>query len=222
MKVLVLSDIHGNISALNEVLYQIPACDKVVCCGDIVGYYPDVNEVCDKLKDIEASVIQGNHDFYLTEECESVHNKSNLYNLKWSQETISMDNYKWLQKLPQELTFHWDDYFLHIRHASPWDQTTYLYPDSLDIDKIKLKKNEILFVGHTHYPMEKIAGEGRLINPGSVGQPRDNNLYASCAIFDTHSGEVKIHRIQYDVEAFQQRLNKMGWQKELIEILRRK
>ena len=120
------------------------------------------------------------------------------------------------------MNFRLDGLKIKLRHACPWDEETYLYRDSPKLLDIQLKKDEMLFVGHTHRPMWLQAGDGMILNPGSVGQPRDWNPLASYAVLDTSTGNVLIRRVEYDVEAFQNRLRELGWENTLIDILSRK
>jgi predicted phosphodiesterase len=110
---------------------------------------------------------------------------------------------------------------LIVRHASPWDEETYLYPDSNRLPDVRLARNEYLLLGHTHHPMQRAAGEGYVINPGSVGQPRDYNPAASYAIWDVESGAVEHRRAAYDVTAYQKILRELDWPESTIAILSR-
>ena len=87
---------------------------------------------------------------------------------------------------------------------------------------INLKKDEFLFIGHTHHPMWIQVGEGMILNPGSVGQPRDWNPLASYAIFDSITNSVEIRRVKYNVSLYQKKLTKLGWDNSTIDILSRR
>jgi putative phosphoesterase len=222
VKIAVLSDIHGNLPALSAVLEDIPKFDAIVCCGDIVGYYPDVNEVCNILRERNVFTVRGNHDAYLSGVLTPIIEKQTSYRSEWTRDRLNSDNFSWLESLPTEIIFSWDGSDIHLRHASPWDEVTYLYPDSKRLLEIKLRKGEYLFLGHTHHPMWINVGDGMILNPGSVGQPRDWNPHASYAIFDSISKSVEIRRVKYDVLAYQNKLRKLDWDKSTINILSRK
>jgi putative phosphoesterase len=222
VKVAVLSDIHGNLPALQSVLDDFPPLDACVCCGDLVGYYPDVEEVCNILRDLTTFIVRGNHDAYVTGALFPSIDKADAYKVEWTRANLSEKNLSWLATLPVEKSFSWDESRILMRHASPWDEETYLYPDSPRLFEIQLKENEFLFFGHTHRPMWIRAGNGMILNPGSVGQPRDGNPFASYAVFDTMTRNVEMRRVKYNVTVFQNRLKSLGWDNKVIEILSRK
>lgn len=134
---------------------------------------------------------------------------------------LKMQNLHWIASLPIEINFRFGPRHLKVRHASPWDEETYLYPDSTRLADIRLAPNEYFILGHTHHPMCIAAGEGFVINPGSVGQSRDYNPAASYALFDTISGTVQHCRATYDVVSYQQYLRDLGWPETTISILSR-
>lgn len=221
MKAVVISDIHGNLPALQAVFEDMPKADLYICAGDIVGYYSDVNEVCGILKKIGAFVIRGNHDAYTIGVLQPSEDKREAYKTDWTRHNLSPEYLRWLGTLPIEMSFGWNGRNIKVRHAAPWDEETYLYSDSNDLQKIHLKSHEILLLGHTHCPMQIKCSEGVVINPGSVGQPRDWNPLACYAVVDCISGNVKFHRVPYDVRSFQERLSKLGWDRDMINILSR-
>ena len=222
MKFAVISDIHGNLPALEATLVDLPIVDAILCCGDIVGYYPDVNEVCEVLQEREVVAIRGNHDAYVLGLLRPDPAKREKYYTDWTRSHLSEPSRRWLASLPEEKKIKADDFSLHVRHASPWDEETYIYPDSPSIAKISLKKSEILILGHTHHPMMIRAGEGYVLNPGSVGQPRDWNPMAGYALIDTVSGRMEHRRVSYNFKQFQTRLQSLNWNADLIDILGRK
>lgn len=221
MKIALLADIHANLPALEAVFQDIPKVDSVICAGDILGYYADVNEVCDLLRRRCSGVIRGNHDCYVTGLMQPSPERVSAYRTEWTRNNLDPGHFRWLSDLHAEISFSSQSKRVRIRHASPWDEETYLYPDSARLDEIKLDPNEFLVLGHTHYPMLRRCGEGLIINPGSVGQPRDWNPAASYAILDTQSAEVDFRRIRYDVEGLQRRLTQMGWDPGMVSILSR-
>jgi putative phosphoesterase len=221
VKIAILADIHGNLPALQAVLNDMPAVNSLICCGDVVGYYPDVNEVCSQMRTINAFVIRGNHDAYVVGGLNPEPTKRSFYRIDWTHSRLSDSHRHWLSGLPIELSFSWGNLSVTVRHASPWDEETYLYPDSPDLAKISLEKDEILILGHTHHPMLVKVGEGILINPGSVGQPRDWNPQASYAILQTESKSIEHKRVAYNVAELQRRLKSLSWEESAINILSR-
>jgi diadenosine tetraphosphatase ApaH/serine/threonine PP2A family protein phosphatase len=110
---------------------------------------------------------------------------------------------------------------LWLRHASPWDEETYLYPDSSRLQDVRLDPDTFLVVGHTHHPLRYDINAGALVNPGSVGQPRDWNPSASFATLYTESREIDFHRVSYNVCLVQEQLRRQNWPESSISILSR-
>jgi putative phosphoesterase len=221
MKAALLADVHANLPALQAVLDDLPPVETVVCLGDVVGYYADPNEVCELLRDRSIPTIRGNHDAYVIGALTPHPDQAAAYRTAWTREVSQPDHLIWLKSLPTRLEFHWDNFDVKIHHATPWDEEAYLYPDSERLEEIQLAKNEFLILGHTHWPMLKQCGEGFVLNPGSVGQPRDCNPMASYAILDCGSGRVDFRRVHYDVAGLQERLRRLGWDPATIAILSR-
>ncbi len=221
MKAALLADIHANLPALNAILNDMPNVDCMVCLGDVVGYYADPNEVCDILRERQIPTIRGNHDAYVIGALVPNPTRVGAYRTVWTRETLRPENFEWLQSLPIEMDFHWGNLQVQIRHATPWDEEAYLYPDSARLAQIQLRPNQRLALGHTHWPMLRQCGEGFVVNPGSIGQPRDCNPAAAYAILDCDSGTVEFRRVSYDVAGLQQRLRSLGWDPVTIAILSR-
>ena len=219
VRIAVLSDIHGNFPALQAVFEDIEAIDAILCCGDLVGYYPDINETCTFMRKLNVSLVRGNHDAFVSGFLEPDPLKAAAYRTEWARAHLRPEHLRWLRSLPVEICCEWDGIIIRLRHANPWNESLYIYPDS-DLTGIELKENEILVLGHTHRPMLVNAGRGKILNPGSVGQPRDGNPRASFAILDTRTRQIDIVRKAYDVKGFQRRLEAMGWS-DISEILSR-
>lgn len=193
MKVGLIADIHGNIAALDAVLNDMPPVDAIVCAGDVVGYNTYPNEVCVRLQQLGAHVVRGNHDCYVTGRAQFRSLPS--LRVEWTRDNLRPENFEWLATLPAELRFDWGGRKMIVRHASPWDEETYLYPDSPRLDDVRLAADEILVLGHTHHPMIRSCGEGLLINPGSVGQPRDRDPRPSYMNLDIEARLVEHRRV---------------------------
>lgn len=221
VKIALLADIHANLPALTAVLDDMPNVDSIVCLGDVVGYYADPNEVCALLRKLKVATIRGNHDAYVVGELIPHPSRVAAYRTAWTREVLAPEHLAWLQSLPSSMDFRWDRLLVQLRHATPWDEEGYLYPDSEKLQQVKLGANQMLALGHTHWPMLRLCGEGFVVNPGSVGQPRDCNPLAAYAILDTISGNVDLHRVRYDVDGLQQRLHKLGWDPATVAILSR-
>lgn len=222
MRIALISDIHANLAALEAVLADVPGVDRIVCCGDLVEYYDQPNEVCARLRELEIPCIRGNHDAYTIGALPEKEAHRAAFRTDWTRETLHETHFAWLESLDVELRVEADGRRLRVRHASPWDEETYLYPDSHELfERIELAPGEILAVGHTHRPLHVAIGDGWLVNPGSVGQPRDGDPRAAYAVVDMVTGAVEHRRVTYDVSAVQRRLEAKGWDPQIVAILSR-
>ena len=222
MRVALISDIHANLAALEAVLADLPAVDRILCCGDLVGYYDQPNEVCALVRDRGIACIRGNHDAYVIGAIPPNEEKRPFYRTDWTRATIAPTHLQWLESLGTEMRLDQPHHRLRIRHASPWDEETYLYPDAESaLARVQVDGGETLAVGHTHRPMHRRIGDGWLLNPGSVGQPRDWNPRASYAVLDLETGEAEQRRVGYDVTPMQRRLESQGWDPQIVSLLSR-
>lgn len=221
MRIGLISDIHSNQPALESVLAALGDVDLLLCAGDIVGYYADPNEVCNRLRGLEAIIVRGNHDAYVLGALVPAAEHRAASRTDWTRETLSPANRAWLAALPTEHRLEIDGLQICLRHASPWDEETYLYPDSPQLSEIELDDQDILVLGHTHHPMIHRATSGLIVNPGSVGQPRDRNPSPAYAILDSISHEVSFRRSEYDVASLQERLIGQRWSGAMVDILSR-
>ncbi len=231
MRYAIISDIHSNLEALSAVISKIAElkADRILCLGDIVGYNTNPNEVIDILKSEKALCIIGNHDAVAC----GLREPNNFNSLAkraalWTREQLTNESRTFLRNLPKELKV--DDLF--IFHGSIHDTDRYiLYKEDIEENFQFLEKltgqPRIGFFGHTHVrttyinhrdvisvdlsfelslsPLRKY-----LINPGSVGQPRDYDPRASFLIYDTMEKKVTFYRTDYDIAACQDKIIKAG------------
>lgn len=216
----IVSDLHGNLPALEAVLADLGSVDRVVCCGDLVGYYPDAPEVVDRIRGLGALAVRGNHELMVTGAREVPPERARYYAVAHARRVLSADQLAWLAALPASRSIEADGVAVQVRHASPWDEETYLYPDS-DLGRVALWAGSFLLLGHTHYPMYRRAGGGVVANPGSVGQPRDRDPRAAYAVLDTATGAWEQRRVAYDHRAYQRRLELLGVDPGAIALLGR-
>lgn len=221
MLVAVLSDVHGNLPALEAVLADMGSVDAILCCGDLVGYYPDVAEVVARLRGLGARTVRGNHELMATGALPVPPERAGYYGIDRTRRALSEEQLAWIAALPPALELHRDGLAVEVRHASPWDEETYLYPGSPALAGITLPDGRWLFLGHTHHPMRVRAGSGVVVNPGSVGQPRDWNPKAAYGVLDTASGRWEQRRVAYDHRAYQRRLERMGLDPRSVGLLGR-
>ncbi len=216
MLVAVLSDIHSNAPALEAALGAVGTFDQLWVLGDIVGYGPHPDEVVERLRALDAVAVQGNHDAATLGRIPTgTFNDMARAAVRWTAQTIKPENLDWLAELPE--TRVEGDFTL--AHGSPRDPLwEYLF--SIPAARINLGAFETPYciVGHTHHQLtfrddwgrvEALpAGNGQrltlderrcILNPGSVGQPRDGDPRACAMTIDTASGEVTWLRFEYDI-----------------------
>jgi predicted phosphodiesterase len=242
MKYLILSDIHSNKEALSAVLYHVrrKPWDKVVFLGDLVGYGANPNQTVDMLRGLKPlAAIRGNHD----KVCSGIEN-GELFNrialeaAMWTRRKLTRSNLLWLKALPQG-PFVVDGQFA-ISHGTPIDEDAYIFGEIEALNVFRQTDFPLCFFGHSHFPVifalspdaittiltiapsfrfKLEAGVRYLINPGSIGQPRDGNPLASFAIYDSESTVVAIHRIEYRIHETQDKILKAGLPRPLADRL---
>lgn len=201
----VISDIHGNYPALTEIVTYLEQhqINKIICLGDICGYYPWVNECIEMVRSLTENVLIGNHDYYIinNEPCP----RSNSANacLDYQRKVINRENLSWLASKNAKGCF-WDINCVHGGWENPIDEY-------IDTAKLPVWEFDEKFAvsGHTHIPGIARSGNILYCNPGSVGQPRDGNPKASFAIFDGEKFE--IIRVAYDWKLVQKKMLECGF-----------
>ena len=203
MKIGIFSDVHGNIYAFERVweALKAEACDLYIFLGDICGYYYHQNEVIEMLKKTKGMIaVLGNHDDLFLKMSESEGMRKSYAERYGSScallmSSIKEDNLSFLKGLPRSHVL--DEYNLCAFHGSPWDSLNgYVYPAE-SLDRFEGLKFRFVLLGHTHHCMDRKAGNVRVINPGSCGQPRDE-WHPSYATLNPESGDVKIRRVEYN------------------------
>ncbi|MDD1743230.1 MAG: metallophosphatase family protein [Methanomassiliicoccales archaeon] len=203
VRLAIVSDIHSNLPALDVVLEQIAreGVDQVLCAGDIVGYGPHPNQVIERLKKIEIMAIQGNHDRAVL-----AHDSSNM-NIQaqdavwWTIGELKPEGLDYLSRLGAQLSFNWNGLKVAIFHGSPRNPDEYVPEEGADQELLELAKCDLLVLGHTHVPFVKSLDRGTIVNPGSVGQPRDGDPRASLTIYDHRLRRFEVKRLAYDIDA---------------------
>jgi predicted phosphodiesterase len=240
MRYLILSDIHANLTALDAVLAAAKGrWEKAVCLGDIIGYGPDPNEVVDRIRSLDAVAIRGNHDkgasgLAPSEDFNPVARDA----LLWTNDQLRSDNLAYIENLPKGPmpidTFS-------IVHGAFYDEDEYVFSPALAFDGLLNSPTQVAFFGHTHiqggftlrgedvatlssrpaptkkiFPLKIERGTKYLLNPGSVGQPRDGDPRVGFAIADLRHHLVEFWRVPYDIEAVQNRMAQAGLPEPLI------
>ncbi|MEK7699006.1 MAG: metallophosphoesterase family protein [Planctomycetota bacterium] len=204
MKILVISDIHGNIAALNAIQERA---DMVFCLGDLVNYGPYPGECITKIRGMTDKVVRGNHDNAIGRNlgcgCSERYKELSNDGKAFTVAALNNDEKSFLGNLPLTLNLRAAGKRFLFSHASPGgDIHKYLRPDAPDAEFITESKGvdaDIVFIGHTHLPMVREVNGITYINPGSVGQPRDGIPLASYAVWE--DGCIEIKRVSYDREA---------------------
>ena len=242
MRYFLFTDIHGNMEAMNTVLEFAAGqnIDHYLFLGDMVGYGASPNEVMDSLKALQPiSIIRGNHDKAVCElETIKSFNPIAASAILWTRENISEPNKEFLTSMHKGPVQVEDK--ITICHGAPFDEDFYIFGEFDAAEAFLHFETQLCFFGHTHFPflytekdhivegtfvsedtniVELEKGTRYLINPGSVGQPRDRNSKAACAVFDTSTSEIHFHRMAYDIGAAQDRIMKASLPQALADRL---
>lgn len=209
----IISDIHANHTALTTVIDEIDrlGIKKIICLGDIGGYYCEINECCEILQKLNIFSLMGNHDWYLVTGENSHRSNSANRCLNYQRKIITKKNLDWLASLKPQAELNQ----LRIVHGgwnNPIDE--YIQPS---VDYFSNIPGKYFASGHTHVPCIWEDNEKTYCNPGSVGQPRDGDPRASFATWDNQ--QFSLHRIEYDYKPLQQKMQRAGFEPYFYENL---
>lgn len=229
MRVAIISDIHGNLEALEKAFEIIDRSniDDIVCLGDLVGYGANPNECIDYVDRRTKKVLLGNHDqaaFDLKQA--DFFNTYARRSAQWTHDVLTQNHSQYLQSLPYTLT----DTGLTFVHSSPFEpeEWHYIFSNRDASGNFNHFNTPVCFVGHSHVPgvycedqitREIKKGLRYLINVGSIGQPRDGDLRLSFGIFDTEAWSYENVRSEYNVESAAEKILKAGLPRFLAERL---
>jgi predicted phosphodiesterase len=229
MRILVISDVHANLSALQAVIQDAGNVDATWCLGDIVGYGPDPNECIEIIRSIpNLTCLIGNHDAALLDQISiGAFNREARLSIHWLRDVLKDENRAFLQSLKDNVVVEG----VTLAHGSPrnpvWE---YLLDSSAVYENFAFFDTQLCFVGHTHLPVayQFRAETGKIdisrlrsgdclalqvraiLNPGSAGQPRDHDPRAAYAVFDLENYTWEAHRVPYDIQGVQQRIYTAG------------
>lgn len=208
MKIAVLSDIHGNIIALEAVLREMNGLnvERIFVLGDVVGYYYHPDEVLRLLEHFKTTYIRGNHERMLKEAREHQEAGRKIeekygHGISAALKLLSHEDLDMLTELPDTATILQDGVRFFLCHGSPWSNDEYVYPDAPPavLEKCAAIDVDFVLMGHTHYPFVRRGSGATVLNPGSVGQPRDHGNMASWAIVDTANKDIVFKRTVFDI-----------------------
>jgi len=230
MRLLIISDVHANLTALEAVLEDADSYDTVLFLGDLVGYGPDPNECVERVRDLPDLVaLVGNHDAAVLNQLSTdAFNTEARHTVTWTQDNLSQENIDYLSELPSKFKFTDDITLVHGSPRQPvWE---YVLNAQTASENFFFFDTSYCFVGHTHLPSIFRMGDGRLkadlfipiensqfelrprliLNPGSVGQPRDRDPRAAYAIYDMETYMMEFRRVAYDIPEVQKRMREAG------------
>lgn len=227
MKIGAFSDIHGNLTALEKMLDQTKKqnLDRYIFCGDIFGYFSHQKEVIHRLKNLSNLYsVKGNHDVNYLLSLKDMDKRKMLeqkYGVSYSIELIK-DERDFIDASPDILELDCNGVRVGVVHGSLEDHFNgRLYPDSIMKDEKLYSEYDVVILGHTHYQMSKVCGNTMIINPGSLGQPRDHKGYSYC-IFDTETVNCSFHTVRIDSKALFADLMDYENSRSVLEYLQRK
>jgi putative phosphoesterase len=207
MKILIISDIHANLAALQAVLAAETDPDLTVCLGDLVDYGPQPAECVALVRANAQIVVMGNHDYAVGERedphCSPAYRHLAQVTRDYSIQSLDDNAAQFLASLPREARFEKIGARFAAFHAAPSDPLfQYLPPDTQDrvweIEAECAHYPDLLLLGHTHLPMVRKVGSTTIVNPGSVGQPKDGDPRAAYTIWE--DGEIQLRRAEYDIQ----------------------
>lgn len=201
MRLAFISDIHANAEALGALADVLGAADQVVCLGDLVGYYCQVNEALDLVRGMNAQCVLGNHDSFLLHGCPPDANDAVRFGIAHADRVITADHRAWLTQLPLTWGGMLGGRAILLAHGSPWRPLTdYLYADSPLLAGLDAFDYDAVAFGQTHRALVRNARRPYLLNPGSVGQSRDVRGHACMLTVNTDIMAVERTERAYDIE----------------------
>ena len=217
-----IADVHSNVIALEAVLSEMDALDvdKILHAGDIVGYNPYPNETIGSFKKRKVISIRGNHERALVTGDVSGFNAYAAAALEWTGKIITCENLGFISKLKDIEAITVEDTRIVMVHGSPKDLDEYVYPYDVEPGFLTMVDADILVLGHSHIQFKREFPGGIIINPGSVGQPRDLNPDSAFAILDTDTMQIQLKRKKYDIEKVIEDMQKAHLPEELSLRLR--
>ena len=237
MRYIIISDIHGNLEALESVIESFSGSDEkeILCAGDIVGYGADPEECVDRVISQGARNVLGNHDAAVTGKADTALFNANAREaVEWTADRLSRHAKDYLNGLP--LVF--ENGLFTVAHGTLHEPEEFIYMMSgaEAMHTFEILKTQVCFVGHSHVPGWFALKNGKvsysngsrirleksskyIVNAGSVGQPRDNDNRACYCVFDPQKKEIELRRVEYDISRAQNKIIEAGLPPALAERL---
>ncbi|MEM2021460.1 MAG: metallophosphoesterase family protein [Zestosphaera sp.] len=235
-----LSDVHGNADALSSVLEDAEDWDYVWVLGDLVDYGPEPHVVIDLIRGLRPDVmVMGNHDYAVVTNGDcmcapEVHELSVYTRLNISRRLLSEEQIKWLSTAPRTCEVSAGGLRVHVVHGSPRNPLYGYLKPTLTTEELRLALTpspvalrprpvnaDVVITGHTHIPTDIKVDSVRVLNPGSVGQPRDGNPRASYLLIDVDTWSVEARRVKYDVAKVTSRLKTLNLEAKYVAWIER-
>ena len=199
MRLAIISDLHANLEAYRAIAPQLRMVDRVICLGDLVGYYCQVNEVIDLVRGLNPICVMGNHDHFLLTGCPPDAPQTVRFGIEYANRIITVENREWLASLPLVWGGRLGGRSLLLTHGSPWRPLhDYVYDDSPLLPELSKFDFDIVAFGQTHRLLVTMGSLPLRLNPGSVGQPRDVAAKASALIVDLQTLTVETLRCSFE------------------------
>jgi diadenosine tetraphosphatase ApaH/serine/threonine PP2A family protein phosphatase len=248
MRVLVISDIHANLEALEACVAAFPEHDRMANLGDVVGYGASPNDVVEHARELGGILVRGNHD-RAASGLSDVNDFNPIagYAAMWTRNELTAENRLWVAQLPTGPICDPAIPDVIFSHGSPADEDEYILSEGAARNALERTPVDFTFFGHTHlqgavamrnaavqvikpvyvdrqgaatFRLELQPESRYLLNPGSVGQPRDTDWRAAFAVYDSDEAAITFYRIPYDVETAQHRIVSAGLPERLATRLR--
>jgi putative phosphoesterase len=209
MKIILLADIHSNFDALFSIMNDFRKYDAIFCLGDLIGYGAEPNQVVETIRMLEPRVvIAGNHEYaVVTGDVSRFHTAHGIKAIEWTRKHLKKENLRFISRFPNFFSLKINEMKIGVYHGSPRDPINeYVFPItpvSTLKSLVRLAKTDVLLLGHSHIPFHFAFDSKLILNPGSVGQPRDGDARASYAVLEIGVGKVSysVHRVRYDVDS---------------------
>lgn len=210
MQVGLISDIHGNLPALEAVLEAMPPVDTIICVGDVVGYNPWLAACVERIREVADICVQGNHDRNVETPNRYAANEMARAGLAYAKGELTDEQRQWPSALPPRTEIADGQYRLVHSHPDPDKLGRYVMPRDFSRMRPHLDTHDGIVLGHTHIQHEATIDGRLVVNPGSVGQPRDGNPKAAFGVLDTAAKEVSLRRVEYDIDRVISRVESEG------------